>query len=109
LHAPVASPAFHVVRTVGVHCGVAQKKTHRVHLRVAADDDELLRSAAASAQQTLSEFLIESGHERAERLLGDRTRFVLSDAQWDRFAAALDRPAREHPALVELFRRPRPD
>lgn len=88
---------------------VTQAKTHRVHLRVAADDDELLRSAAASAQQTLSEFLIDSGRERAERLLGDRTRFVLSDAEWDSFVAALDQPARETPALVELFRRPRPE
>ena len=88
---------------------VTQTKTHRVHLRVAADDDELLRSAAASAQQTLSEFLIESGRERAERLLGDRTRFVLPDAEWDRFAGALDRPARKNQALVELFRRARPE
>lgn len=44
-----------------------------------AHDDELLRSAAAAPQQKLSELLIESGRERAERLLGDRTRFVLSD------------------------------
>ena len=87
---------------------MAEIKTHRVHLRVAAEDDELLRSAAASARQTLSEFLIEGGRERAERVLGDRTRFVLSDAEWERFAAALDRPARESPALLELFRRPRP-
>jgi uncharacterized protein (DUF1778 family) len=87
---------------------MAETKTHRVHLRVAAEDDELLRSAAASARQTLSEFLIEGGRERAERVLGDRTRFMLSDAEWERFAAALDQPARENPALRELFRRPRP-
>jgi uncharacterized protein (DUF1778 family) len=88
---------------------MAEIKTHRVHLRVAAEDDELLRSAAASARQTLSEFLIEGGRDRAERVLGDRARFVLSDAEWDHFAAALDRPARESPALRELFRRARPE
>jgi uncharacterized protein (DUF1778 family) len=80
-----------------------------VHLRVAAGDDELLRSAAAAARQTLSEFLVESGRERAERVLADRTRFVLSPAEWRTFVAALDRPAHEIPALVELFRRPRPE
>jgi uncharacterized protein (DUF1778 family) len=52
---------------------------------------------------------VESGRERAERVLADRTRFVLSPAEWRIFVAALDRPAHEIPALVELFRRPRPE
>jgi uncharacterized protein (DUF1778 family) len=51
---------------------------------------------------------VESGGERAERLLADRTRFVLSPARWREFVAALDRAPREIPELVELFRRPRP-
>lgn len=88
---------------------VAETKTQRVHLRVAAGDDELFRSAAAAADESLSEFLVESGRERAERVLADRTRFVLSPAEWRDFTAALDRPAREIPALVELLRRSRPE
>jgi uncharacterized protein (DUF1778 family) len=88
---------------------VAEAKTGRVHLRVAASDDELLRHAAAAVNQSLSEFLVESGRERAERVLADRTRFVLSPAQWRAFTTALDRPVREIPELVELFRRPRPE
>jgi len=88
---------------------VSETKTQRVHLRVAASDDELFRSAAAASDESLSEFLVESGRERAERILADRTRFVLSSAQWRAFTAALDRPAREIPAAVELFRRPRPE
>jgi len=86
-----------------------ESKTNRVHLRVAAGDDDLFRSAAAAAHESLSEFLVESGRERAERLLADRTRFVLSPTEWRKFTAALDRPAREIPELVELFRRPRPE
>ena len=80
-----------------------------MHLRVAAGDDELFRSAAAAADESLSQFLVESGRERAERVLADRTRFVLSPVEWRDFTAALDRPAREIPALVELFRRSRPE
>jgi uncharacterized protein (DUF1778 family) len=83
---------------------MAETKTQRVHLRVAASDDQLFRSAAAAANESLSEFLVESGRERAERLLADRTRFVLSPAHWRKFTAALDRPPREIPALVELLR-----
>ena len=86
-----------------------ETKTERVHLRVAPSDDELFRSAAAAANESLSEFLVESGRERAERLLADQTGFVLSRAQWREFTAALDRPPREIPELVELFRRRRPE
>jgi uncharacterized protein (DUF1778 family) len=56
----------------------------------------------------LYEFLVESGRERAERVLADRTRFVLSASEWRTFTAALDRPAREIPAVVDLFRGSRP-
>ncbi len=93
-------------RTIGP---VSEAKSQRVHLRVAASDDDLFRSAAAETHESLSEFLVESGRERAERVLADRTRFVLSPDQWRAFTAALDRPARQIPVLVELFRRPRPD
>ena len=96
----------HIWRTLSP---VAETKDQRVHLRVAASDGELFRSAAAAANESLSEFLVESGRERAERLLADRTRFVLSPTQWRRFTAALDRTPREVPELIELFRRPRPE
>lgn len=88
---------------------VRETKSQRVHLRVAQSDDELFRNAAAATHESLSEFLVESGRERAERVLADRTRFALSPADWQAFTAALDRPARELPAVVELFRRPRPE
>jgi uncharacterized protein (DUF1778 family) len=83
-------------------------KTARVNLRVAPADDLLLRQAAASVGESLSEFLIESGRERAERLVADRTRFVLDDAAWTAFNDALDRPAEVKPEVRELFARSRP-
>jgi uncharacterized protein (DUF1778 family) len=88
---------------------MAEMKTQRMHLRVSATDDELFRSAAAAEQESLSEFLVESGRERAERVLADRTRFALPAGEWRAFTAALDRPAREVPEVVDLFRRPRPE
>jgi uncharacterized protein (DUF1778 family) len=83
-------------------------RTQRMNLRVASHDDQLFRQAAAAADESLSEFLVESGRERAQRLLADRTRFVLSEADWVAFTEALDRPAQADPALVDLFRRRRP-
>jgi uncharacterized protein (DUF1778 family) len=87
---------------------VTPTKTSRVNLRVAPADAALLRQAAELVGETLSEFLIESGRERAERLVADRTRFVLDEAAWTAFNEALDRPAEVKPELRELFARPRP-
>jgi uncharacterized protein (DUF1778 family) len=36
----------------------------------------------------LSEFVVESGRERAERVLADRARFVLSPARWRELVVA---------------------
>ncbi len=88
---------------------MAEIKTRRVNLRVAERDDDLFRRAAGVAEESLSEFLVEGGRERAERLLADRTHFVLSEEQWATFTAALDRPAQPKPELIELFRRSRPE
>jgi uncharacterized protein (DUF1778 family) len=84
-------------------------KTARVNIRVAPADNVLLRQAAELLGETLSEFLIESGRERAERLVAERTRFVLDDAAWTAFNEALERPAEVKPELRDLFARPRPE
>lgn len=87
---------------------MAEPKTGRLNLRVAERDDSLFRAAASLAEESLSDFLLESGRERAERLLADRTEFVLDERAWNAFVAVLDRPAEVRPELVELFSRPRP-
>jgi uncharacterized protein (DUF1778 family) len=70
--------------------------------------DHYIRDAAAATHESLSEFLVESGRERAERVLADRARFVLSASEWRAFTMALDRPAREIPEAVDLLRRSHP-
>lgn len=79
-----------------------------MQLRVAPGDDELFRKAADEQRESLSEFLVESGRERAGRVLADRTHFVLSLREWDAFVAALDEPGEPRPELIELLRRPWP-
>lgn len=85
-----------------------QTKTARVELRVAPAEDALLRQAAELSGESLSRFLLDSGRERAERLLADRTRFVLDEPNWKKFVAALDRPAAVKPGVADLFSRARP-
>jgi uncharacterized protein (DUF1778 family) len=88
---------------------MAEPKSERVNLRVAPSDASLLRAAANEAGVSLSEFLVESARNRAHMLLADRTCFELDDAAWEEFNAMLERPAQAPPALVELFRRFRPE
>ena len=52
---------------------------------------------------------VESTRARAERILADRTRFVLDGEQWEEFSLALERPPEARPELVELFARARPE
>ncbi len=85
-----------------------QAKDHRLNVRVALADADLFREAAELEHESVSQFLIESGRERAERLLADRRQFVLDDEQWAAFTTVLERPAETNEAVVELFRRPRP-
>jgi uncharacterized protein (DUF1778 family) len=99
-------PRTYNVRTMA---DVTTPKTERVHLRVGAEDSELFRRAAAARDESLTDFLVESGRERAERILADRTRFALDDDAWNAFTAALDRPAEALPAVAELLARQRPE
>ena len=85
------------------------EKTARLNLRVSRVDKDLFRAAAVTRDESLSEFIVESGRERAERLLADRDRFVLDDEQWAAFNAALERPPEVRPELVDLFARTRPE
>jgi uncharacterized protein (DUF1778 family) len=87
---------------------MAATKTSRLNLRVNPADDALLRQASELAGESISEFLVESGRERAERLLADRTRFTIDAKQWRAFSAALDRPAQVKPSVRDLIRRSRP-
>jgi uncharacterized protein (DUF1778 family) len=84
-------------------------KTSRRNLRVSPADDVLFRDAAASLGESVSEFLVESGRERAEMVLADRTAFVLGQDAWTAFVAALDRDAEVKPAVLKLMHRPRPE
>lgn len=85
------------------------KAKGRVDLRIAARDRALFDRAAEVQSETLTQFLVESGRERAERLLADRTRFSVSAEQMAAMHAAMDRPAEARPELEKLFARTRPE
>lgn len=88
---------------------MATTKDQRVNLRINESDRALFDRAAGERRETLTQFLVESGRERAERLLADRTSFVIGEEDWQVLTDAMDRPAKANPQLVELFSRPKPE
>ena len=81
----------------------------RVNLRIEQEDRALFARAATVHRESLTQFLVESGRERAERLLADRTSFRIDSEAWQELVAAMDRPAKPRPELARLLSRPRPE
>lgn len=82
------------------------KVKERWDFRVDPETDRLVRRAAEMAERTLTDFVIDAAVVEAERLLADRTQFVLEAEQWERFVELLDRSPRDNPGLEKLFSRP---
>jgi uncharacterized protein (DUF1778 family) len=78
----------------------------RWDFRVAPETDRVVRRAAEAADRTLTDFVVDAAMLEAERLLTDRTQFVLGAAQWERFVELLDRSPQENPGLAKLFSTP---
>jgi uncharacterized protein (DUF1778 family) len=78
----------------------------RWDFRVASETDQLVRQAAETADRTLTDFVVDAAVVEAERVLADRTQFVLDAGRWDRFVELLDRPPQDNPGLEKLFSKP---
>ena len=58
------------------------------------------------SDRNLSDFILQAAIVEAERVLADRTRFVLDEERWAEFVNLLDRPAEANPRLARLFTSP---
>lgn len=82
------------------------KVKQRWDFRVDPETDRLVRRAAETSERTLTDFVVDAAVFEAERLLADRTQFVLEAEQWERFVELLDRSPQENPGLDKLFSTP---
>ena len=82
------------------------KVKERWDFRVAPETDQLVRQAAETTERTLTDFVVDAAVIQAERVLADRTRFVLDAEDWNRFVEILDRPPQDKPGLEKLFSKP---
>jgi uncharacterized protein (DUF1778 family) len=82
------------------------KVKERWDFRVDPETDRLVRQAAETSDRTLTDFVVDAAVVEAERLLADRTQFVLAAEEWERFVDLLDRSPQENPGLEKLFSTP---
>jgi uncharacterized protein (DUF1778 family) len=81
-------------------------RTEKLDLRLTKSAKETLQAAAAAADKSVSEFVLETSLRAAEEQLADRRIFTLDTESWNEFVAALDAPPRRNPRLERLFREP---
>ncbi len=78
----------------------------RLSLRTSAQQQRLIRSAAAALDKSVTDFVLESAMSSAERVLTDRSWFVISSEAWDDFDTLLDAPVARSPKLEALLSEP---
>jgi uncharacterized protein (DUF1778 family) len=88
------------------HDMATMTRTEKLDLRLTPSAKRVLQSAAAAAQLSVSEFVLDSALARAEETLPDRQRFGLDAERWAAFQAALDAPTRRNPRLKKLLQTP---
>lgn len=67
-------------------------RDQRINLRTSARQEQMIRRAAAATERTMTDFILDSAVERAERVLADRRWFMATPDQWAAFERILDEP-----------------
>ncbi|WP_057373722.1 type II toxin-antitoxin system TacA family antitoxin [Mycobacterium tuberculosis] len=99
-------PAFNCTPfryTIDVMATKPERKTERLAARLTPEQDALIRRAAEAEGTDLTNFTVTAALAHARDVLADRRLFVLTDAAWTEFLAALDRPVSHKPRLEKLF------
>jgi uncharacterized protein (DUF1778 family) len=79
-------------------------RSEKLDLRLTPGAKQTLQRAAAAAQRSVTEFVLESALASAAETLADRQSFQLDQERWEVFVNALDAPPQAHPRLERLLR-----
>lgn len=83
-----------------------ESKSVRIDIRTTPSVKKVLQDAAAIKNKTVTEFMLDVALTEAAELRANQRHFVLNDAQWQAFTAALDAPSKPRPRLEALLREP---
>lgn len=83
----------------------AEAKGARLQIRCDESAKRKIERAAAHVRKSVSEFVIQTAVERAERVIDESAQLTLSEPDWDLFLAALTDPPEPNKALRRAFQR----
>lgn len=81
-------------------------RSKELDLRLTPGARQTLQRAAAVANRSVTDLVLESALASAAETLADRQGFQLDPEQWEAFVAALDAPPTVHPRLARLLQQP---
>lgn len=76
-----------------------------INLRARPEQKTLIERAADAIGVNRTQFMLEASVQRAESVLADRSRFVLSDEKFTEFVQALEAPLAKPEAVRRLLAR----
>jgi uncharacterized protein (DUF1778 family) len=85
----------------------SKAKTERdetINLRASQKQKALIDRAAEALGRSRSDFMLDTACREAESILLDRRYFSLSEDDFKKFVAMLDRPPKDNPRLRRLLR-----
>lgn len=80
-------------------------KSQRINLRASQRQEAILRRAAEASHTSMTDFILGSAVDRAERILADRHWFAATPEQYEQFVVLLDHPV-DSSKLAALAARP---
>jgi uncharacterized protein (DUF1778 family) len=77
----------------------------RINLRTSADAKAMIERAAALMGTTVSSFMLQNAYEAARRVVSDYDTLMLTQRDFEAFAASMEKPPKPKAALRKLMAR----
>jgi uncharacterized protein (DUF1778 family) len=87
----------------GVRTKTRTERSETINLRASRRQKVLIDRAAEALGRSRSDFMLDTACREAESILLDRRYFSLSEDEFKKFTAMLDRPPKDNPRLRRLL------
>lgn len=85
---------------------VASTSRSKIEIRATPAQKQIIEKAAQTEGVNVTSFIFSRVLPEAQRILGERSLFVLSQSEWADLEAILHRPAKPSPQLRKLMQTP---
>lgn len=86
-----------------VGCATVVNEPARINLRTSADAKAMIERAAALMGTTVSSFMLQNAYEAARRLVSENDTLMLTQRDFEAFAASMEHPPKPKATLRKLM------